>query len=223
MQTNKLAHLSNIRIFRDLSQQELSDIDRQLTMSSCNAGKIFYMPDETGEVLFLLKKGRVQLYRISPAGKKIVVATLGPGAIFGEMSVVGQGMHNTFAQAANNCVLCIMSRTDVERLMREKPAVAFRFVEALGDRVSKLEGQLEELAFKSIPCRLAGLLLQLAKEQGGDVVAGYTHQDFGELLGTYRETVTQTLNEFRADGLVEIGRKRVKLRDAVYLERLARI
>ena len=57
-------------------------------------------------------------------------------------------------------------------------------------------------------------MLRLAAEQnGGQVVCGYTHQDFSEMLGTYRETVTQTLNEFKADGLIDTGRKQVWLID----------
>jgi CRP-like cAMP-binding protein len=222
MQEAKLTHLSNIEIFQDLSLPELEAMDRQITMSTCEPGRIFYMPEETGEVLFLLKKGRVQLYRISPGGKKLVVATLGPGAIFGEMSLVGQGMHNTFAEAVDECLLCVMSRADVERLMKEKPQVAFRFVEALGDRVSSLESRLEELAFKSIPARLASLLLKLTVEQGGGKeVAGYTHQDLAEMLGTYRETITQTLNDFKAEGMIEIGRKKVVINDLDRLKNLA--
>ena len=218
----KLTYLSNIEIFQDLSTSELEQMDRQITMSSCEPGRIFYMPEDTGEVLFLLKKGRVQLYRISPNGKKLVVETLGPGTIFGEMSLVGQGMHNTFAEAVDECLLCVMSRADVERLMREKPSVAFRFVEALGDRLSSVETRLEEIAFKSIPARLASLLLRLADEEGnGTEVIGYTHQDLGEILGTYRETVTQTLNDFKADGLVEISRKRIQILDQDGLEILA--
>lgn len=221
MQTNKLNYLSHIQVFRDLTPNELAEMDRQLTMSTCQSGKIFYMPEDTGEVLFLLKKGRVQLYRIALNGKKIIVATLGPGAVFGEMSLVGQGMHNTFAEAVNECVLCVMSRSDVERLMREKPAVAFRFVEAMGTRLTQLEEQLENIAFKSIPARLSDLLLELADSQSGTVVAGYTHQDFSEMLGTYRETITQTLNDFKADGLIDIGRKKVVLRDEDRLRHLA--
>jgi CRP-like cAMP-binding protein len=218
----KLTYLSNIEIFQDLSTSELEQMDRQITMSSCEPGRIFYMPEDTGEVLFLLKKGRVQLYRISPSGKKLVVETLGPGTIFGEMSLVGQGMHNTFAEAVDECLLCVMSRADVERLMREKPSVAFRFVEALGDRLSSVETRLEEIAFKSIPARLASLLLRLADEEGsGTEVIGYTHQDLGEILGTYRETVTQTLNDFKADGLVDISRKRIQILDQDGLEVLA--
>ncbi len=221
MQAQKLNYLSHIQLFRDLNQNELAEMDRQLTMSTCNSGKIFYMPEDTGEVLFLLKKGRVHLYRIAPNGKKLIVATLGPGTVFGEMSLVGQGMHNSFAEAIDECVLCVMSRSDVERLVREKPAVAFRFVEAMGNRLTDMESRLEEIAFKSIPARLAGLLLQLAEEQKSNIVSGYTHQDLGEMLGTYRETVTQTLNDFKFDGLIEISRKKVILRDEARLKELS--
>ncbi len=222
MQDIKLTYLSNIDIFKDLTQSELAEMDRQITMSSSPAGKMFYMPEDSGEVLFLLKKGRVQLYRISPNGKKLVVATLGPGAIFGEMSLVGQGMHNTFAESIDECLLCVMSRADVERLMREKPMVAFRFVEALGERLTRLESRLEDIAFKSIPARLASLLLRLASEEGdGMHIDGYTHQDLGEMLGTYRETITQTLNEFKGDGYVDISRKHIEILDRASLEMLA--
>ncbi|MCP4360381.1 MAG: Crp/Fnr family transcriptional regulator [Chloroflexi bacterium] len=220
--SSKVNYLSHIQVFRDLSPNELAQMDRQLTMSTCRRGKIFYMPEDSGEVLFLLKKGRVQLYRIAPNGKKLVVATLGPGSIFGEMSLVGQGMHNTFAEAVDECILCVMSRSDVERLVREKPEVAFRFVEALGNRVTQLETHLEDIAFKSIPARLASLLLRLDEEKGSkQTVIGYTHQDFSEILGTYRETVTQTLNDFKGDGIINIGRKRVVLLDTAALQKLA--
>jgi CRP-like cAMP-binding protein len=218
MQEAKLNFLSHIHIFRDLTPTELAAMDRQITMSTCEAGRIFYMPEDNGEVLFLLKQGRVQLYRIAPNGKKLVVATLGPGAIFGEMSLVGQGMHNTFAEAVNECLLCVMGRADVERLIREKPDVAFRFVQAMGTRLQDLESRLEAIAFKSIPARLSHLLLLLAAEQdNANTVKGYTHQDLSEVLGTYRETVTQTLNDFKAEGLIEIGRKRIALQN---IERL---
>jgi len=221
MQTQKLSYLSSIQIFRDLSPAELAEMDRQITMSTCGPGKIFYMPEDSGEVLFLLKKGQVQIYRLAPNGKKLVVAMLGPGAVFGEMSLVGQGMHNTFAEAVDKCLLCVMSRADVERMLREKPDVAFRFLETMGQQVTELQTHLEEIAFKSIPERLAGLLLRLAAEQGTNELRGYTHQDLSEMLGTYRETITQTLNDLKAAGLIEIGRKRIFLRDVTRLEELA--
>ena len=220
----KVDYLSSIQVFRDLTPNELAEMDRQITMSTCRSGKIFYMPEDSGEVLFLLKKGRVQLYRIAPNGKKLVMATLGPGAIFGEMSLVGQGMHNTYAESIDECVLCVMSRSDVERLVREKPEVAFRFVEALGSRLTQLESRLEDIAFKSIPARLATLLLSLNEEQGGrQTVTGYTHQDFSEMLGTYRETITQTLNDLKSDDIIDIARKQVVLLNMARLRQIAEV
>lgn len=216
MESVKLQALSEIEIFQDLSDQEMEEMDRATTMSTCEPGRVFYGPDEAGEVLFLLKEGRVQLYRLSPEGKKLIVAVLEKGAIFGEMSLVGQGMHNTFAEAVNECTLCVMSRMDVERIVQEKPQVALRFMESMAMRLRETEAKLEDLAFKSIPVRLAALLQELADDR--DTVEGYTHQDLAEMLGTYRETATQTLNEFKAHGWVEIGRKRITIIDAQALE-----
>ena len=214
METVKLEALSEIVIFQDLSDQEMEEMDRSTTMSTCEPGRVFYGPEEAGEVLFLLKKGRVQLYRLSSEGKKLVVAVLDKGAIFGEMSLVGQGMHNTFAEAVDECTLCVMSRMDVERIVEEKPQVALRFLESMAIRLRETEAKLEDLAFKSIPVRLAALLQDLAGESNsGDTIEGYTHQDLAEMLGTYRETATQTLTEFKSHGWVEIGRKRIRIVD----------
>lgn len=212
MDNLKLAGLSQIEIFQDLSPQEVDEMDRTTTMSTCEPGRVFYAPHETGEVLFLLKSGRVQLYRLSPEGKKLVVAELGQGAIFGEMSLVGQGMHNTFAEAMEDCTLCVMSRVDVERLLLNKPKVAIRFMEAMATRLQEIESKLEDLAFKSIPARLAALLIDLAEgDQDPGIVNGYTHQSLAEMLGTYRETTTQILNEFKGHGWIDIGRKRIEI------------
>jgi CRP-like cAMP-binding protein len=208
----KINYLQMVDIFQDLSQEEMAEMDRTTTMSTCKKGKIFYQPEDTTEVLFILKKGRVQLYRISPDGKKLVVATIGAGTIFGEMSIIGQGLQNAFAESAEDCLLCVMSRHDVERLILSKPAVSLRIMQVMADRLTTAESQLEDLAFKSIPTRLAGHLLRLRQEQG-DSIYGYTHQDLAEAIGTYRETATQTLNEFKTDRLIAIGRKRIEILD----------
>jgi CRP-like cAMP-binding protein len=218
MEDFKLRSLSQIEIFQDLSQREVEEIDRSTTMTTCEPGRVFYAPDETGEVLFLLKKGRVQLYRLSPEGKKLVVATLESGSIFGEMSIVGQGMHNTFAESIEECTLCVMSRVDIERILMEKPRVALRFMESMAHRLQETESQLEDLAFKGIPSRLAGLLLKLSSAPDQSLIEGFSHQDFAEMLGTYRETITQILNEFKGQGWIVIGRKRIEILDRDALE-----
>jgi CRP-like cAMP-binding protein len=221
MKNIKIRALSEIEIFQDLTEQDMAQMDRTTTMSTCDPGRVFYGPEEAGEVLFLLKKGRVQLYRLSPEGKKLVVSILEPGAIFGEMSLIGQGMHNTFAEAIEECTLCVMSRLDVEQLLVNKPQVGLRIMEVMARRLKEAESKLEDMAFKSIPARLASLLIKLSASQSpnGDV-DGYTHQDLAEMIGTYRETTTQTLNDFKNQGWINIERKRIEILDQPALENL---
>jgi CRP/FNR family cyclic AMP-dependent transcriptional regulator len=217
----KIGYLRMVDVFQDLTEAEIEEIDRATTLSACRKGKIFYMPEDRTEVLFLLKEGRVQLYRISQDGKKLVIGSVGPGAVFGEMSLIGQGMHNSFAEAVEDCVLWVMNRDQVERLLLTRPKVALRIFEALGRRLRDAEARLEEIGFKGISARLSSLLLQLADEQGGDSIDGFTHQDLGERIGTYRETTTQTLNVFKNAGWLEIGRKRIVLLDRAALRAFA--
>jgi CRP/FNR family cyclic AMP-dependent transcriptional regulator len=216
----KIDYLQMVDIFQGQSKAEMQEMDQTTTMSTCRRGKIFYQPEDTSEVLFILKKGRVQLYRISPEGKKLIVSTIGPGTIFGEMAIVGQRMYNTFAEAVEDCLLCVMSRHDVERLILSKPSVAIRIMDLMANRLQETEARLEDMAFKSIPARLATLLLRLREEQG-DKIYGYSHQDLAEAVGTYRETTTQILNKFKADDLIKIGRKQIEVLDPAGLEIVA--
>jgi CRP-like cAMP-binding protein len=217
----KMKYLSELTVFQDLTPREMEELNRITTMSTVSRGRVFYRPEEPGEVLFILKEGRVQLYRISPEGKKLVITTLGPHTLFGEMALLGTKMHNTFAEAVEDCLICVMSRTDLERLILSKPQVALRLLEITGKRLREVEERLESMAFKGIPARLASLLLRLADEQNSDEVRGLTHQDLAESVGTYRETATQVLNDLKSQGLIEIGRKRIRILDKEELQEVA--
>lgn len=209
--TPKLTYLRQTDLFRDLSGAEMQEIDRMTAMTTCRRGKVFYTPGETGEVLFILKKGRVNVYRIAPDGKKLVTATVEAGTVFGEMSLIGQGMHDSFAEAADECTLCVMSRADVEYLLTTKPALALRVVEIMAGRLREAEARLESVAFRSVPARIAATLVQLSHD--GRQINGVSHQELADMVGTYRETVTRVLNDFQAEGLIELGRMRIRLLD----------
>jgi len=217
----KRIYLSDTELFRDLSARDLAELEIVTTLTTVTRGRVFYRPEDPGERLFLLRQGRVQLYRISPEGKKLVIATLGPGALFGEMTLLGQQMHNAFAEAMEDCAIMVMSRTDLERLMLNDPTIGRRILTLTQRRLTDAEARLEDMAFKGIPARLASLLLRLAADQDSDTITGLTHQDLAETIGTYRETATQVLNDLKADGLIEIGRKRITILDADRLRIIA--
>ncbi|MCA1593729.1 MAG: Crp/Fnr family transcriptional regulator [Acidobacteria bacterium] len=215
---SKIGHLTAMDLFRDLTMEEMKEVDRATIMFTCHAGRIIYTPGETKEVLFLLKKGAVQIYKMSSEGRKLVITKIGSMSFFGEMGCIGQGMYNTFAETIEESLICTMSRSDVERLLLSKPKIALRMLEVMGRRMMQAEQQLEEVAFKGMIPRLASLLL---REAEGDEVKGVTHQDIAERLGACRETVTNALNELKKAGIISLGRKLVVIKNRKRLERAA--
>lgn len=208
----KQAYLSETDIFRDLTTEDMAWVGQITTMITAKKGRTIYSQEEPSEVLFILKKGRVQIYRLTPDGRKLILATLGPGTIFGEMSLAGQHMSSTYAEAIDDVTLCVMSRADLERVLIDRPRVALRLLDVFGDRLHEMESRLEAIAFKGVPVRLAGLLLDLEGKSGPNV-EGFSHQELAEMIGATRETVTKALDEFRAAGLVELGRRQLTILD----------
>lgn len=217
---SKIAYLSAMRIFRDLSPEETKMVESSTVMTTAQKGKLIYQPGETGEVLFLLKHGSVQLYRLSVEGRKFIVQTVGPMTFFGEMATIGQKMHDLFAEAVEDCLICVMGRADVERLILSKPQVALRILEEVGQRMHEVQERLGDSAFKGVPARVATVLLHLSHE-GAQPIKGMRHQDIADMLGLYRETVTTALDHLRNEGLIEINRKEIVLREPERLREVA--
>jgi len=136
----KLEYLSASVLFCDLNPAELQDLDRMTTMTSCRRGRVFFEPGQVAEVLFLLKRGRVTLYRLNAEGKKLITASVEPGTLFGEMPLLGQSMYGSYAEATEDCLLCVMGREELQQLLVSKPAVALRVVELLSRRLGGTGG-----------------------------------------------------------------------------------
>lgn len=208
----KRDYLLTMDVFRDLPPEQITMIEHATVMRTIPKGQVIYSQEDRAEALFLLKRGRVSIYRLTAGGKRLELATIGPKAFFGEMPLLGESLRHAFAEAAEESLLCVMSRADVERLIREQPSVALRMIEVLGKRLAGTETRLEELAYRSAPARIAAVLLRLTEGREGTEVA-VTHQEIGDMIGALRETVTKILDEFQADGLVELRRGHVLLRD----------
>lgn len=215
---SKIGYLSAMELFRDLTMNEMKEVERVTVMFKSPAGRIIYTPGETKEVLFLLKKGAVQIYKMSSEGRKLIITKVGAMSFFGEMGCIGQGMYNTFAETVADSLVCAMSRADVERLLLSNPKIALRILEIMGRRMMEAEQQLEQVAFKSVIPRLAAFLL---REAEGDQVTGLTHQDIAEHLGGYRETITNSLSELKKAGIITLSRRLVVIKDRKRLERAA--
>jgi len=99
-------------IFCDLEPTAMAAFEQQTEMRTCRKGQLLYSQEDRAEVLFLLKRGRVQLYRLTPSGKRLDLAVIEPGAFFGEMPLVGESLRHTFAEATEDSLICVMSRSD---------------------------------------------------------------------------------------------------------------
>lgn len=217
----KREYLREIDIFQDLTPADMAWLEEVTRMQAIPKGSVIYHQEEMAEGLLLLKRGRVRLSRVTLSGKRLDLALLEPGTFFGEMSLLGERMRNASAEALDDCMLCVMSQVNIEQLVLRTPMVALRMLAVVGRRLAESEARLEDLAYRSVPARLASLLLRLGQAHD-DLVEGVTHQDLGDMIGAYRETITKTLDEFQTAGAVELARRRIRIRDrrrlAAYLE-----
>lgn len=215
-------------IFRDLAPRERAEVERLIAYSVYPPGQIFHSPNEIGEQLFVLRSGRVRIYKLSPEGRALTLMVLEPVTIFGEMTLVGQWLHDTFAEAMSECVIGVIGRDTLHRILERYPQVAIAFMEVMGQRLRAMENKLADIAFKSVPQRLASVLLNLAGVPPGNAqpavtpsAVRYTHQQLAEMIGSYRETVTKAIGELREAGAIRIEDDAIALTDMAQLQRLA--
>ena len=214
--TQKLDFLSKHELFQGLHPNDLERLARASTIFSCKRGHHFYRAGETGEVLFILKEGLVHRYRLTSRGRKLIVTTLTPGAIFGQLNLMGQKIYHTFAVVVIPSDVCIISHLELIGLMRRKPRLVVKFMEIVSQRIIKAERRLAQMVFLTVPSRLALLLLDL-NDRNIDL-GSTTHQDLADMLGTYRETVSTAIMDFRALGFIHATRTQFKLIDRQGLE-----
>ena len=210
--------MSEVDIFTDLNDQEMATIAAAAPMRQLTPGELLYSPPQPIETLFILKQGRVRIFRVSPDGRALTTAILTPGTIFGEMLLLGQQMHDNFAEALDKVTVCVMTRADVHRFLLSDARISARISEILGNRVTQLERRLSDTVFKSVPQRVATTLCLLADQEprrllGRGIQIQLTHEQVAALAGTSRETTTKILNEYAVQGLIRLGRGRVTILD----------
>jgi CRP-like cAMP-binding protein len=219
--------LSLVDIFEPLSEEEIEQLNGQLTDVHLEKGEIFYTPLDRSERLFLLWKGRVRIYRTTD-GREFTLATVEAGTVFGEMALTAQQLQGAYAQAMEPSEISIMRRADLERLMLEKPEVGLQITHLLSERLRRYETRLEDITLKGVPARLASLLVLLLEKEGvvtGDhslkIPTHYTHQHLGTMVGANREAITRAFGELQDEGIVELRRRLIYVPDVEALKRRA--
>ena len=185
------------------------------------AGETVNPSSQKGPVVCLVQSGRVNIVRTASTGRDFEVKTVEPGTIFGDMPMLGQSMLGAKAVAAESSKVTFIGAAEFEKIAHASPAVALNLARQIGPRLVDAERRHEQSAFQPVTSRVASLLLKLAG--GRKEVSGYTHQEMADMLGVYRETVTNGIAELKADQLIKVGRKRITMLDLSALRKMETI
>jgi len=206
-----------------MSEKRWDQLERRGITRRFIKGGIIYAPEEAAAELFVLREGRVALNLLSGDGRTLTVRVVKPGEVFGHAALLSDGAYDTFAQALRPTTVAAIRRNELEELMIDRPALALGLMEDLGRHSQALSRRLGSVAFKSVPARLASILLELAQPSGREptITGRWTHQELADMINAYRETVTKVLNQFRTARLIEMDRQGVTLLNVAGLQELA--
>jgi CRP/FNR family transcriptional regulator len=219
--------LSMVDIFEPLSTEEIEHLSGQLPDTHLERGEIFYGPEDRSERLFLLWKGKARIFRTAPDGREFTLTVVEAGTIFGEMALTGQWLEGAYAQAMEPSEVSTMLREDLERLILEKPEVGLKITRLLSERLRRYETRLEDVTMKDVHSRLASIILLLIESEGlrsgtgYRIPAHYTHQRLGTMIGANREAVTRAFGLLQDEGVVELRRRLIYVKDIEELRQVA--
>ena len=223
----KIRLLSMVDVLEPLTGEELEEFSRRVPDTHIEQGQIFYAPQERSEALFMLKKGRVRIYKVTPEGWEFTLAVVEAGMMFGEMALTAQRMWEAYAEAMEPSDICILKNADLERIVRGNPEVGIKMIRVLSERLRLCETRLEDITLKNIPARLASLILQLAASEGVMTPEGpripthYTHRQLAMMIGSSRETVTRAFTKLQRAGAVELKDRHIFVKDIQALAKAA--
>jgi len=227
MQFSKLWYLQRFNLFQEFTQAELLAAARVMDLQPLEKHDQLFQTGEPAGQAYFLKEGHVKIYRRGRFGRKLTLAVLKPGEVFGEQALTAGEVHEQSAEALETSVLCSMTTTDFRALLDLKPALAFRVIQSLGEQKRMLERKITSLVFKDVPARLAETLLELGEDYGQPCLHGLalelviTQQDLADLIGATRSVVNATLKQFQRRGLIYPRRNVICFADRDGLRRLA--
>ena len=223
----KVGLLREVDLFAGLSPAELKEISRTLPMQICQVGGLVTSPDDDDERLYVIKRGRVRLYRLTPDGKQLTLELLDKGRIVGRMAWLGQQLTDAYAEAIEDALICSFTPRELQRLIDRFPSVGVNIIRYLSGRLAASEREREVMAFRSVEQRLAARLVELSERfgqptEGGTAIdARLTQQELADMIGTSRETLAMTVASLRERRVIDMHDQRVVILDLPRIRELA--
>jgi CRP/FNR family transcriptional regulator len=206
--------------FAGLSSVELELITSLVIQKKYERDDMLFFEGEAAEALLFLASGVVKIFKTSPDGKEQILSIMRPEESLNEVPVFNGGLNTSSAQAMMPVVVYAISRNDIDMILKKYPLVASNVIHIMAKRTRQLLSLVEELSFKRVNGRLAGILLDNAvnDEESG---ARLTQRDMAAMAGTAREVISRSLKAMETDGIISFDKHRLIIRDRDALKRMS--
>lgn len=215
-------------LFRGLDDEAANALGTTMQELRLKHGEVLFHEGDSGDKAYVVVEGKVKLGRTSPDGRENLLSVLGPGQMFGELSLFDPGRRNSTATAVTDCMLRTMGQEDLVTWLTGRPEVARNLLLQLASRLRRTNEAVADLVFSDVPGRVAKALLDLAQrfgkpsEEGIDVHHDLTQEELAQLVGASRETVNKALADFASRGWIRLEPRSVTLLDLDRIGRRAR-
>ncbi len=203
-----LKDLKKIDFFKNLSDEELKELEPYLAIVSFGKKENIFSEGEAPEWFYIVLKGKVKVTKLSHEGKEIILEVISPYDIFGGVAVLRNFPYPANAVAMETSEVLRISRKNLMRLVDRFPNLMYCIALQLGDRMKSSYDSLKNIALERVEARIAALLLKLSNKVGVETAKGVlidmrlTKQDVADMVGTTVETSIRTFSKFKKEGLV---------------------
>ena len=202
-------------------------ISLRASMDSVKIGKggILFKEGDSGEHVYVIVEGKLKLGTSSGDGRENLLSILGPGEMFGELSLFDPGPRTSTATAVTDAKLLSLSHAKLIPWLRENPDVSLQLLARLAQRLRRTNEAVGDLVFSDVPGRVAKALIDLGERFGKESPEGLfvhhdlTQEELAQLVGASRETVNKALADFAGRGWLRLDGRAVLITD---LERLSK-
>jgi CRP/FNR family transcriptional regulator len=205
----KYWHLRQMGVFKSLSDWELKQLVKFADLRLIKTGTEVYRDGDLAHHFYVIRSGKVKLYRDLLGGKRMILDFHGVGDVFGEGAVLGETTRGENAEVVDDAFVCVIDRDQFSSYLGAHPDVALQFSAVIARRRRRAESSVAALLSQDVRTRLAHTLVRLATEHGQQDERGMrvdlrlTQTDLGQLVGSTRETTSMAFNAFKRAGLVE--------------------
>lgn len=218
MEVDELIRQSSL--FKDVSPNVFAQVLEAGMLRSVEEGGFFFMQADPATHAYVLVEGRVKMIQITPNGQQITLRIMTPGQTYGGIALLNpRAGYPATAQAVENSSAMAWDTQHLRGLVEQEPSISLNVMSLMHGYISELQERQKALVTDRVEQRIARILLKLATQSGTKIDEGVlidlplTRQDVAEMSGTTLFTVSRTLNEWERNGLLDIGRERVVIRN----------